>query len=327
MALYMLRFNCIQPGLEPNEMADRYSAMLDLCQALDELGGGMVSLEEHHGAFNGWSSSPLTMAAAILARTKKVSVSISALLVPLHDPLRIAEDIATIDLMSKGRLSVIGGLGYRPSEYAAHGKSWEDRGKIMDECVDVMLKAWTGEPFEYRGTTVQVTPRPFTQPHPAFLLGGTSKPAARRAARFGLPIMFAAPVPEIEAHYYEKCTEYGTNGFAMAPPASFYHVFFAEDVDQGWADMGEYLLHEAVTYSSWQTSDIKSSAHSHATTVAELREEGLYRVMSPAEAVDEAAAAGDFAMFSMHPLCGGMPIDLAWKQFDLLRTEVLPALA
>jgi hypothetical protein len=104
--------------------------------------------------------------------------------------------------------------------------------------------------------------------------------------------MFAAPVPEIEAHYYEKCTEYGTNGFAMAPPASFYHVFFAEDVDQGWADMGDFLLHEAVTYSSWQTSDIKSSAHSHATTVAELREEGLYRVMSPAEAVDEAAAAG-----------------------------------
>ena len=133
MALSMLRFNCVQPGLEPNEMADRYGAMLDLCQALDELGGGMVSLEEHHGAFNGWSSSPLTMAAAILARTKSVSVSISALLVPLHDPLRIAEDIAAIDLMSKGRLSVIGGLGYRPSEYAAHGKSWEARGKIMDE--------------------------------------------------------------------------------------------------------------------------------------------------------------------------------------------------
>lgn len=327
MALSMLRFNCVQPGLEPNEMADRYGAMLDMCQALDELGGGMVSLEEHHGAFNGWSSSPLTMASAILARTKNVSVSISALLVPLHDPLRIAEDIAAIDLMSKGRLSVIGGLGYRPSEYAAHGKSWEDRGKIMDECVDVMLKAWTGEPFEYRGTTVQVTPRPYTQPHPAFLLGGTSKPAARRAARFGLPIMFAAPVPEIEAHYYEKCTEYGTNGFAMAPPPSFYHVFFAEDVDKGWAEMGEHLLHEAVTYSSWQTSDIKSSAHSHATTVAELREEGLYRVMSPAEAVDEAAAAGDFAIFSMHPLCGGMPIDLAWKQFDLFRNEVLPALA
>lgn len=327
MALSMLRFNCVQPGLEPNEMADRYGAMLDMCQVLDDLGGGMVSLEEHHGAFNGWSSSPLTMAAAILARTKNVSVSISALLVPLHDPLRIAEDIATIDLMSKGRLTIIAGLGYRPSEYAAHQKSWDDRGKLMDECIDTMLKAWTGEPFEYRGTTVQVTPRPFTQPHPMLLLGGTSKPAARRAARFGLPIMFAAPVPEIEAHYYEKCAEYGTAGFAMAPPESFSHVFFAEDVEQGWADMGEHILHEAVTYSGWQTADIKSSAHSHATSVAELREEGLYRVLSPAEAVDEAKAAGDFAMFSMHPLCGGMPIDVAWKQVELLRDEILPALA
>ena len=327
MAMTMMRFNCIQPGLEPNEMADRYNAMLDMAQVLDELGGGMVTLEEHHGAENGWSSSPLTMAAAILSRTKNVSVSLSALLVPLHDPLRIAEDMAVIDLMSKGRLTVIGGIGYRPSEYAAHGKSWADRGKIMDECVEVMLKAWTGEPFEYRGTTVRVTPRPYTQPHPMFLLGGTSKPAARRAARFGLPVMWAAPVPEVEAHYYEKCAEYGSQGFAMSPPEGFHHTFFAQDVDAGWAAMGEHILHEATTYSSWQTSDIKSSAHSHAKTVGELREEGLYQVVSPAEAVEEAKAAGDMAVFSMHPLCGGMPISEGWKQVDLLRNEILPALA
>lgn len=327
MVMTMMRFNCIQPGLEPNEMADRYNAMLDMVQVLDELGGGFVSLEEHHGADNGWSSSPLTMAAAILSRTKNVSVSISALLVPLHDPLRIAEDIAVIDLMSKGRLTVIGGIGYRPSEYAAHGKSWEDRGKIMDECVDVMLKAWKGDPFEYRGTTVKVTPLSFTRPHPPFLLGGTSKPAARRAARFGLPVMWAAPVPEVEAYYYEKCAEYGTQGFAMAPPETFHHTFFAEDVDGGWQQMGPHLLHEATTYHSWQTSDIRSSAHSYASTVDELRAEGLYQIVSPAEAVEEAKAAGDFAMFSMHPLCGGMPIELGWKQVELLRNEILPALA
>ena len=79
-------------------------------------------------------------------------MSISALLVPLHDPLRIAEDIAVLDLMSGGRLLIIGGMGYRPEEYAAHGKDWTNRGKLMDECVDALLKAWTGEPFEYRGT-------------------------------------------------------------------------------------------------------------------------------------------------------------------------------
>ncbi len=326
MATTLLRFNCVQPGLEPNEMHQRYNAMLDMAQALDELGGGMVSLEEHHGAPDGWSPSPLVMAAALFGRTKDISISISALLVPLHDPLRIAEDIAVLDLISGGKLTVIGGLGYRPEEYAAHGKSWADRGRLMDECVDTLLKAWTGEPFEYRGTTVQVTPKPLTQPHPMFLLGGTSKPAARRAARFGLPVMFAASVPEIEAYYYEKCAEHGTQGFAMAPPAEFSHVFLAEDVDAGWEQMGPYLLHEASTYHSWQTPDIKSAVHSHAGTVDELRAEGIYRVVSPAEAVEEAKAAGDFAIFNMHPLCGGMPIELGWKQFDLLRHEVLPAL-
>lgn len=326
MVMTMMRFNCQQPGLDPNEMSDRYNAMLDMAQALDELGGGMVTLEEHHGIPDGYSPSPLIVAGAIFGRTKNISISISALLVPLHDPLRIAEDIAVLDLISQGKLTVIGGIGYRPEEYAAHGKDWSARGKIMDECVDTMLKAWTAEPFEYRGTTVQVTPKSFTRPHPMFLLGGTSKPAARRAAKFGLPIMFAAPVPEVEAYYYEKCTEYGTQGFAMAPPTTFHHTFFAEDVDQGWAEMGPHILHEATQYSSWQTPDIKSSAHSHATTVAELGEEGLYQVVTPAEAVDEAKAAGDFATFSMHPLCGGMPIEIGWKQVELLRDEILPAL-
>ena len=66
--------------------------------------------------------------------------AVSALLIPLHDPLRIAEDIAVLDLLSGGRLSVIGGIGYRPEEYAAHGKDWKNRGKLMDECVDTLLK-------------------------------------------------------------------------------------------------------------------------------------------------------------------------------------------
>jgi alkanesulfonate monooxygenase SsuD/methylene tetrahydromethanopterin reductase-like flavin-dependent oxidoreductase (luciferase family) len=327
MATNMLRFNCVQPGLERREMHERYRAMLDMAELLDGLGGGVVTLEEHHGADNGWSPSPLVMAGALFGRTENVSISISALLVPLHDPLRIAEDIAVLDLISGGKLSVIGGLGYRPSEYAAHGKDWSARGALMDECVSVLLKAWTGEPFEYRGTTVRVTPKPFSEPMPPFLLGGTSKPAARRAARFGLPIFFAAPVPEIEAYYYEKCAEYGTQGFAMAPDTGFHHVFLAEDPDQGWAEMGEYILHEAMTYASWQTPDIKSAVHSQASDVEQLRAEGVYRILSPAEAVEEARAAGDVATFAMHPLCGGMPVEMGWRQLHLLRDEVLPALA
>src|SRR3954454_9533383 len=153
MPYAVVRFNCIQPGLEPVEMSARYQAFVDMAGYADEHGLQAISLEEHHGAANGWSPSPLVMAGLAFGRTKRLQITISALLVPLHDPLRIAEDIAVLDLASGGRLIVIAGIGYRPEEYAAHGKDWSRRGALMDEAITAMLNAWTGEPFEYNGTT------------------------------------------------------------------------------------------------------------------------------------------------------------------------------
>ena len=327
MPIAIMRLNFIQPGLEPNEMSARYKAGIDMAEWADKLGFRAISHEEHHGAANGWSPSPLITAGAVLARTKNIGVSISALLVPLHDPLRIAEDIAVLDLLSGGRLSVIAGIGYRPEEYAAHGKDWANRGKLMDECIDTMLKAWTGEPFEYRGTTVQVTPIPVSKPTPPFLLGGTSKPAARRAARFKLPLFFAAPVPELMAYYYEQCQLEGWPGFAMMPGVGFEHHFIVEDPDKAWAELGHHLFHETSTYASWQTPDIKSAVHSHATTVEELRAEGMYRFVTPDEIVAQAKATGPEFSFNLHPMCGGMPIDKAWESLQLYEDKVLPQLS
>ena len=122
MVMSTARFNLVQPGIEPAAMSDRYRAMLDMAELMDRKGMSMISLEEHHGADNGWSPSPLVTAGLILGRTGTIGVTISALLVPLHDPLRLAEDIAVLDLASGGRLMVVAGLGYRPSEYTAHRK-------------------------------------------------------------------------------------------------------------------------------------------------------------------------------------------------------------
>ena len=117
------------------------------------------------------------MAGLVFGRTKKIMATLNALLVPLHDPIRLAEDIAVLDLASGGRFVVTAGIGYRPSEYEAHGKDWATRGALQDEAIDTMLKAWTGEPFEYRGTTVQVTPAAV---HPA-----ASRAHARRVEQGG----------------------------------------------------------------------------------------------------------------------------------------------
>jgi alkanesulfonate monooxygenase SsuD/methylene tetrahydromethanopterin reductase-like flavin-dependent oxidoreductase (luciferase family) len=327
MAMSMARFNFIQPGLEPTEMSDRYRAALDMVSLMDTSGFAMISLEEHHGADNGWSPSPLATAGLVFGRTQNVGVTISALLVPLHDPLRLAEDIAVLDLASGGRLVVVAGLGYRPEEYAAHGKDWSRRGKLLDQSLDAMLKAWTGEPFAYGDTTVRVTPRPLTQPHPTILVGGTSKVAARRAARFGLPFFPAANLPELEAYYYEQCAAEGTQGFCMMPAARTTLLFVAEDPDKAWAELGQHLLHEAQTYAGWQTPDIRSAVHSHATTLDELRNEGIYRIATPAECLALAEAQGEAASMVIHPLCGGMPIDRGWECVQLYIDDVVPHLA
>jgi alkanesulfonate monooxygenase SsuD/methylene tetrahydromethanopterin reductase-like flavin-dependent oxidoreductase (luciferase family) len=323
MAMTMMRFNWVLPEEDPVRRSEMYKAALEMATYGEQHGFAACTFEEHHGSADGWSPTPLMMAGMVLARTQQMAAMIVALLVPLHDPLRIAEDIAVIDLASGGRLNVVGGIGYIPHEYARHGKDWASRGKLMDEAVDTMLKAWSGEPFEYRGTTVRGTPRPLTQPHPPFSLGGTSKVAARRAARFGLPFFPAANLPDLESYYYEQCMQQGTQGFCMMPGEETIMLFVAEDPDKAWADIGPNLLYEATTYHSWQTADIKSSVHSHASTTEELRKEGIYQIITPDEAVERAKAAGDAAAFNLHPMCGGIPVDKAWEHLQLFVDQVL----
>ena len=118
-----------------------------------------------------------------------------AIVAPLYDPLRLAEDIAVLDLSSGGRLITVAGIGYRPEEYAALGRDFERRGALQDEALETLLSAWTGELFDYRGRKVRVTPRPYTRPHPMLFVGGSSRPAARRAARLGLPLFLSRTCP------------------------------------------------------------------------------------------------------------------------------------
>ncbi len=192
-----------------------------------------------------------------------------------------------LDLVSGGRVTTTAGLGYRPSEYHLHQKDWAGRGKLMDHCVDTLLKAWTGEPFEYHGEMVRVTPVPLTKPHPVLMIGGTSKATARRAARFGLPMYTGASVPEVEKLYYEECERLGVKGFAVMPPAMAQHLFVVDDPDAAWAAYGKHVWHEASTYAGWQTPDIASARTATRPMLEELRAEGMYRFVTPTEAIEQ----------------------------------------
>src|SRR5262249_59159827 len=104
----------------------------------------------------GSSAARVMMAAAVAGRRRRIGINIAAILVPLHDPVRLAEELAVLDLASGGRVSFVAGVGYRHEEFEMAGVDRKQRGKLLEEYVDVMRKAWAGEPFEWRGRTVQV---------------------------------------------------------------------------------------------------------------------------------------------------------------------------
>src|SRR5260221_10301242 len=213
-----IRFDLRVPDFASTTHAAQYAACLEMCDWAEQHGFGAASIAEHHGLDDGYLPAPLTLAGVILGRTRQMMVSVAASILPLNDPVRIAEQVAVLDNAAPGRLVTIVALGYREEEFTMAGVSLKDRGRLMDEGVEVLLKAWTGEPFEYRGRTVRVTPKPVTQPHPILMIGGSGPAAARRAARFRAPLLAMNDDPTLAGVYAEACEAAGVaDGFAPIP--------------------------------------------------------------------------------------------------------------
>jgi alkanesulfonate monooxygenase SsuD/methylene tetrahydromethanopterin reductase-like flavin-dependent oxidoreductase (luciferase family) len=324
MAYSILRFDMRAPDFTPTGTADLYSAALDMAAWADEHGFDTVTLSEHHAAEDGFLPAPIPLMGCLVGRTRKVRLSVVALLLPLYDPIKLAEDLAILDIASGGRVSIVAGLGYRPIEYEMFGVDWKGRGRVMDESLDAIVRVWRGEPIELRGRRVHLTPRPLTQPTPPIFVGGMGKLAARRAARFGLPFQPAVNDPEVIETYQAECQRLGVERPLALPPGSGEMIWVSRDPERTWDRIGHHLLHDARTYASWQPANQRSAVHSDATTLEELKAEGKYRVLTPEQCIERAKAQGAFATFIHYPLCGGTPPEIGWESLELYASEVLP---
>jgi alkanesulfonate monooxygenase SsuD/methylene tetrahydromethanopterin reductase-like flavin-dependent oxidoreductase (luciferase family) len=321
----MLRFDMRAPVDGPAAIGDLYAAAIEMSAWAEQHGCLSVAVSEHHASPDGYLPSPIVLAAAIAGRTTTLPIIVAALLVPLHDPVRLAEDMAVLDIVSRGRVAYIAGLGYRPEEYAMFGQSLAERGRRIDDCLTVLQRAWTGEEFEYDGRTVRATPAPLTPGGPPLMYGGGSLAAARRAARFGLGFFAQTWAEGLEDTYRSECARLGqTPGMCMVPaPDSATSIFVAEDVDLAWQRIGPFMLHDARMYAAW-LGDTAAASKSTALTIDALRaENGAYRVLTPEQAVDYVRSHG---LLALHPLCGGCPPELAWETLELVADQVLPAL-
>jgi alkanesulfonate monooxygenase SsuD/methylene tetrahydromethanopterin reductase-like flavin-dependent oxidoreductase (luciferase family) len=321
--MFTMRFDMRAPafGAKPAEL---YQAALDMAVWGEKNGCMAIQVSEHHRSPDGYLPSPLIMASAMAARTSTVPIQIAALVLPLHDPVDVAEQMVVLDIVSKGRVSYVMVVGYVEAEYAMFGRSMKGRGKRIEQSLDVLQAAFRGEEFEYEGRPVRVTPAPLTEGGPYMFMGGGTAVVARRAARYGMGLLGMGSNPELESIYLEACAEYGNPpGLFIDPlPGQPNSAFVARDPDEAWEKWGPHLLHDALAYAEWMGDDIGSATKSVSLSVDALRaEKGSYQILSPEEAIAEIGARG---RIQLQPLCGGLPPEYAWESLETLVSEVLP---
>src|SRR5947209_2542718 len=137
---------------------DLYAAAIEMCAWAENRGAIVAVLSEHHGAEDGHLPVPMILASAIAARTTTLAILVAAVPIPLWDPVRLAEEVNVLDLVSNGRVSYAFGVGHRREEYDHFGADWVARGRLADENLAAVLGMVRGEPFNHHGRRVRVTP-------------------------------------------------------------------------------------------------------------------------------------------------------------------------
>ncbi len=228
---------------KPEVAVRTYEEHLEAWQTLDELGYDGVGFNEHHTSPYGLMNSPNIMAASAAQRTRRLKLLIYGNLLPLHDPLRLAEELAMLDCLSNGRI-VSGFARGIPREYNVYKVPLAESRARFEEAWEIIYRAWTEEVFSFEGRfwsyrDVAIWPRPVQQPHPPVIVGGAFRHAARRAIRYGdgwIPTAGRGDIAEVLPKFREMVRESGRD------PASIEISLFglSEDLDRvkRFAEMG-----------------------------------------------------------------------------------------
>lgn len=302
-----------------------YDAALEMCAFGDEIGIDGVIFPEHHCSEDGYNPVPALIATAVAARTKRIKPILGAIVLPLHDPVEVAETIAVTDMICGGRLYTTLAAGYVEAEFNMFGKSLKDRAKLMDDGLEVITRALKGERFDYQGREVFVRPLP-PSGLSQIMVGGGVAPAARRAAKYGLGLWTLQPpmLPEgkkLVELYNAECAKHG---HAPGPVMSTHPaVHVARDPDAAWEEVGPHILHLVKSYASWASDvDTTTSPFYGKDTIEAVREAGFIQVLTPEQTVEFAQNSP----ISLTPLISGLSPKAGWEMLELFASEVLPKL-
>ena len=291
----------------------------------DEQGLNAIRIGEHHGTEDNWCPSITALGAAVAAVTERITVNLSAVLLPLHDPVHVAEDLAVLDIMCDGRLQVVVPADTDVDEFEMFGVDRKRRGALTEEAVEVLPKAWTGESFEYRGRKVRVTPKPSTPGGPPLILGGSSGAAAKRAVRLDMDY-FPLNKEAYEVYQEERVRTGLPRAEDLARRAT--HDARCRRCRTGVEDARTHVVAEATNYVHWSSTDTPTSGPLgvKVPTLEDLRAGGRYLVVTPDEAIDIVRGFAPDTILTLHPLVAGLEPEVGWQSLHLFAERVLPAI-
>lgn len=331
---------CQRPPDDTRTDGDLYAQIIDRCVTAERSGFDSVWLSEHHFLDDGYMPSLLVTAAAVAQATERVDIGTAVLLAPLYEPLRLAEDAATVDLISGGRFILGLGAGWRPEEFEVFGVPLNDRAGRMRETVAILRGAWSEGTFDFEGKhfsyqAVNVTPKP-SRPIPIWL-GAFAPPAIKRAGRIADGFLGSSTGTSGIAGF-TAAKDLALEGLNAAgrDPSSFslaLHVpVFTSDDGDAWEKVKPYYA-----YLRWKYPDMgpaRGSVVAKSPPPLTPEEEANLRPTiicgTPDEVGAEIGKFRDALGDDIHFICRsdfpGMPQDLQLQTIELLGSKVFPAL-
>lgn len=230
---------------------DLYANNIAQIAHAESIGFDSVWLTEHHFCDDGYTPSPMVIASAIGSATERTRIGTNLMLLPIHDPVRMAEDAATLSLLTKGRFDLGVGIGYRQLEFDQFQRKLNHRPSLIEEGIEIIRQAWTGEAVDFSGkrftvNNLAITPAPVTKP--ALLLGGMAPPAIDRAARIADGFLSTGGIG-----LDDYCEALERNGKSAADGNIVLGCWaiIAEDPEKEAANLGDHILYQANEYIKW----------------------------------------------------------------------------
>jgi probable F420-dependent oxidoreductase len=307
-------------------------------QLAESCGFDAMFFGEHHQDRDGFLPSPLIVCAAVAARTTRLKVGTSVILLPLYHPVHLAEDVATLDIVSHGRTILGVGLGYQPADFNMFNVPPAERVGRFEEGVEIIRRCWTGERFSFPGTyfhldDVQMLPRPLQRPAPPLWIGGWAPAAIRRAGRLGDawvggPSMALEEMKQLTDTYREAAAAAGREPCVIL----MRDAWVASSREEAERVYGPEVMTAYQYYWRNQALAFKNIDSEAAFTLENLAEDRL--ILGDPDACvqqlhrwSEALGTNYVMMRLRHAHSGGPPHREIMKSIELFGSRVLPQLA